>query len=45
MFLERAAIEGNSPVNENSFLLFVFIPEYFKERQPWRKQAGLNCQG
>jgi hypothetical protein len=41
MTLERAAKEGNSPVLENLFALLIILLEYYGERKPCRKQAGL----
>ncbi len=32
--LERGAIEGNSPVFENHFVLLVVFLEYFEGRKP-----------
>jgi len=45
MSLERATIEGNSPVNENGFMLLDTFLDYSGARKPWRKQARLSGQG
>jgi hypothetical protein len=39
--LERRAIEGNSPVFENFFVLLAILLEYLEERKPRGKQPGL----
>ena len=44
MFLERTAIEGNSPVFENLFALLTIFLEYLEERKPHGKQAGLSAK-
>ncbi len=38
------AKEGNSPVSENIFVLFIVILKYDGERRPRWKPAGLVCQ-
>ncbi len=41
--LERPATEGNSPVNENAFVLFnLIILEYCPVRSLGRKQGALD---
>ncbi len=35
------AKEGNSPVSENNFILFIVILKYGGERTPRRNPAGL----
>ena len=42
---KRDAKEGNSPVSENNFILFIIILKYDGERKPRRNPAGLDCQG
>ena len=44
MSLERAAIEGNSPVFKNLFELLAIFLEYLEERKPHGKQAGLSAK-
>ena len=44
MSLERAAIEGKSPVLENLFVLLTILLEYLEERKPWEKQAELSAK-
>jgi hypothetical protein len=44
MTLERAAIEGNSPVFESFFMLFVVFLEYLEKRKPREKQAVLSAK-
>ena len=42
---KAGAKEGNSPVSENNFTLFVVILKYDGERKPRRNPAALVCQG
>ena len=42
--LEREAIEGNSPVFKNPFVLLVIYLKYHEERKPCGNQAGLTGQ-
>ena len=42
---KAGAKEGNSPVSENNFILFVAILKYNGERKPRWNPAGLDCQG
>jgi len=42
---KNGAKEGDSPVSENNFILFIVILKYDGERKPRRKPAGLDCQG
>jgi hypothetical protein len=44
MVLERPTKEGNSPVNENGFMLLVIILKYFDTRIGRRKSGELNSQ-
>ena len=44
MSLGRATIEGNSPVDENNFMLLDTLLEYLGKRRPRGKPAGLYCQ-
>ena len=39
--LERDAIEGNSPVFENPFVLLAVLLEYLEKRKPRGKHPGL----
>ena len=45
MVLERPTKEGESPVNENSLMLFELVLEYCPVRRLGRKQGGLDSQG
>ena len=42
---KNGAKEGNSPVSENGFQLFVVILKYGEKRQPRRNPAALIRQG
>ena len=42
--LERGTIEGNSPVDENHFVLLVVFLKYSGKRLSWRKQAVLSAK-
>jgi len=42
---KNKAKEGDSPVSENNFILFIVILKYGGERRPRRNPAGLDCQG
>ena len=44
MTLERATKEGNSPVNENDFMLLDILLEYLEKWKSWGKQAGLSAK-
>ncbi len=44
MTLERATIEGNSPVSENDFMLLDIFLEYLGKRKSCGKQVGLTDQ-
>jgi hypothetical protein len=44
MTLERATIEGNSPVDENDFMLLDIFLKYHGKRQSCGKLAGLYGQ-
>jgi len=44
MTLERATIEGNSPVFENHFALLVILLEYHEAWKPCGKQAELSAK-
>jgi len=43
-FLERSAIEGESPVGENTPTPLEVCPKYRGERKPCGKQAGLPAK-
>ena len=42
--MERVAIEGNSPVIENIFILLVILLEYYGKRKPCRNPAELSAK-
>ena len=42
---KRDAKEGNSPVSENNFTLFIIILKYGEKRKSRRNPAALVCQG
>ena len=44
MSLERAAKEGDSPVNENNVTLLIVLLEYHRERKPCGNPAVLSAK-
>ena len=42
--LERPAIQGNSPVSKNLFMLLAILLKYLGERTPRGKQAVLTAK-